>query len=81
MEKLINKTVAAVEQKLWPNKDGCYIDLQQEQKHTGAIQNTHSRRDLYLIANVEEIRRVESSVNEANGGSNNKRVKKLARIE
>ena len=77
--KLINETVAAVDQKLWSNKDGCYIDLQQEQKH-GAIQNTHSRSDLYLIANVEEIRRVESSVNEANGGSTI-RVKKLARIE
>jgi hypothetical protein len=27
--KLINETVAAVDQKLWSNKDGCYIDLQQ----------------------------------------------------
>lgn len=59
MEKLANKAVAAVEQKLWSNKDGCYIDLQQEEKHIGGPYRTLTQDVvLYLIANMEGIRKI-----------------------
>jgi hypothetical protein len=50
MIKLANKTVSAVEQKLWSANDGCYIDIQQSH-HIGGPYRTLTQDVLqYLVA-------------------------------
>jgi hypothetical protein len=55
IEKLANKVTQAVEQKLWSEEDGSYIDIQQEEQHIGGPYRTLTQDVvLYLIAFTEE---------------------------
>jgi hypothetical protein len=51
---LISRTIKAVEEKLWFEKDSCYIDIQQEEEDIGGPYRTLTQDVcLYLIAITE----------------------------
>src|SRR6266487_5156712 len=51
MRNLANKTTNAVEQKLWSEEDGSYIDFQPQEKHIGGPYRTLTQDvSLYLVA-------------------------------
>jgi hypothetical protein len=55
IEKLADNVSRAVEQKLWSEEDGSYIDIQQKEKHIGGPYRTLTQDVvLYLIALTEQ---------------------------
>jgi hypothetical protein len=55
IEKLADKVTLAVDQKLWSEEDGSYIDIQQKEQHIGGPYRTLTQDVvLYLIAITEE---------------------------
>ena len=53
--KSAEKTIHAVEEKLWSKEDGSYIDIQQEEKHIGGPYRTLTQDVcLYLVAIMEQ---------------------------
>ena len=50
MIKLASKTISAVEQKLWSEDDGCYIDIQQSHHIGGPYRTLTQDVLLYLVA-------------------------------
>ena len=55
IEKLADKVTLAVEQKLWSEEDGSYIDIQQKEQHIGGPYRTLTQDVvLYLVAITEE---------------------------
>jgi hypothetical protein len=50
MMKLASKTISAVEQKLWSEDDGCYIDIQQSHHIGGPYRTLTQDVLLYLVA-------------------------------
>jgi hypothetical protein len=56
--KILDKVVWGVEEKLWSCEDGCYIDLQEAERHIGGPYRTVTQDVvLYLIANIDRITR------------------------
>ena len=55
IEKLADKVIEAVEQRLWSEEDGSYVDIQQKEQHIGGPYRTLTQDVvLYLIAITEE---------------------------
>ena len=55
IDKLADNVTLAVEQKLWSEEDGSYIDIQLEEQHIGGPYRTLTQDVvLYLIAIIEE---------------------------
>jgi hypothetical protein len=55
IQKLADKVTLAVEQKLWSEEDGSYVDIQQKEQHIGGPYRTLTQDVvLYLIAITEE---------------------------
>ena len=52
--ELADKTIHAVEQKLWSEEDGCYIDIQEIASHRWPVQNVNSRCIILLSCNYRE---------------------------
>jgi hypothetical protein len=56
VEKIRDKVVWGVEERLWSNEDCCYIDLQEAERHIGGPYRTLTQDVvLYLIANIDRI--------------------------
>jgi hypothetical protein len=63
IEKLADKVTQAVEQKLWSEEDGSYIDIQQKEQHIGGPYRTLTQDVvLYLIAITEEEKKKEYEI-------------------
>ena len=56
--KILDKVVWGVEEKLWSFEDGCYVDLQEAERHIGGPYRTVTQDVvLILIANIDRITR------------------------
>jgi hypothetical protein len=57
VDRILQKVVERIEERLWSNKDGCYMDLQEYETHIGGPYRTITQDVvLYLIANFDRIR-------------------------
>ena len=54
MMKIVDKTIRAVEEKLWSEEDGCYIDIQESHHIGGPYRTLTQDVSLYLVA-ISEI--------------------------
>ena len=57
MKNLANKTTKAVEQKLWSEEDGCYIDIQESHHIGGPYRTLTQDVSLYLVAISENLQK------------------------
>jgi glycogen debranching enzyme len=57
MKNLANKTTKAVEQKLWSEEDGCYIDIQESHHIGGPYRTLTQDVSLYLVAISENFQK------------------------
>jgi len=59
-DRILQKVVERIEERLWSNEDGCYVDLQEYETHIGGPYRTITQDVvLYLIANINRIREQE----------------------
>lgn len=57
LDRILQKAVEGIEEGLWSNEDGCYVDLQEYETHIGGPYRTVTQDVvLYLIANINRIR-------------------------
>jgi hypothetical protein len=55
-QKILDKVVWGVEEKLWSDEDGCYVDVQEAESHIGGPYRTVTQDVVaYLIANLDRI--------------------------
>jgi predicted RNA-binding protein len=60
LDTLLQKVVGRIEERLWSNEDGCYVDFQEYETHIGGPYRTVTQDVvLYLIANIDRIREQE----------------------
>jgi hypothetical protein len=60
LDRILQKVVGRIEERLWSNEDGCYVDLQEYETHIGGPYRTVTQDVvLYLIANINRIREQE----------------------
>jgi hypothetical protein len=60
LDRILQKVVGRIEERLWSNEDGCYVDFQEYETHIGGPYRTVTQDVvLYLIANIDRIREQE----------------------
>jgi glycogen debranching enzyme len=60
LDRILQKAVQAIEEGLWSDEDGCYVDLQEYETHIGGPYRTVTQDVvLYLMANIDRIRKQE----------------------
>ena len=79
MRNLANKTTNAVEQKLWSEEDGSYIDFQPQEKHIGGPYRTLTQDvSLYLVAISENFEKDNGNGSRASHTNTNSHTKERA---
>jgi hypothetical protein len=77
LRKLADKTIHAVEEKLWSEEAGCYMDIEESHHTDGRYRMVTQDVCLYLIAITENTSNDSFTLHQSNNSGNNNKQKKI----